>query len=102
KKPGGNQETADQGHSGQEGEPPKVRRLAAENGGGDLVGDGAERLAARNHVGRPSRIGRTFRVALFFLDRGHSPFLRVNAGLGFRNSARYVVRGRVFNSASKA
>ena len=82
-------------------EIPEERSFAGEHQRGDLVGDRAECFAGCDDGERRAGLRLSPGLSLPLFYGGHvCSFSR--SGLGLRNSARYVVRGRVFNSASNA
>ncbi len=86
------------------GEPPE-RGAAANDNGADLFRDGRKSMARLNHR-EHARLGYVFTGALDLRTHECSACCLSdsfpNFELGFVTSARYVVRGRVFSSASIA
>ena len=83
----------------QEAEIPAHRRPLREDDRADLVGDGSEGVARRDDVARAHPdVGARERILVdvAVLVSHQSP----SSGFTFRTAARYVVRGRVFSSAS--
>src|SRR5262249_51198195 len=104
----GKEQDHDQEKGQPKANPPAGWRTTAERDGADLIGDGGVRVP-----GLEDGSGR--RLVLLMLDRWcgvvltHEANLNQpcvvpsrNAGLGLRRCARYVVRGRVFNSANRS
>ena len=92
-----NQQNVHQQEGAREADEHLLRRLQERlvNHAADLVGDGAEVVAGTEDLIRSGIYGRDARSVFRFETHAFS-----RSGFGLRRRARYVVRGRVFNSSS--
>ncbi len=96
-----NPEDQEQDRSHSKYDPPEKRGLAVQNNIADLRANRLECLAGSDNRLVVIGIGLPRCMPLPLFD-GHADALSLSWGFGFFSSAKYVVRGRVFSSASSA